>query len=188
MPSLAKNPRPHAARHKRAPHGRARKSGIATIISAATAASDAVALLEGEHREMEKLFARYEDAGTAARKGALALRICLELRVHMRIEDEILYPPAYAAIEDDLIDEALVEHESARNLIKQIEVMRPGDPLFDAKVKVLSEHIEHHVKEEEEDIFPKLRSSDIDLTALGEQMRRRRTQLLSRLSGHALKR
>ncbi len=144
---------------------------------------DAIAFLENEHREVEKLFESFEKARSDDKKEGYADRICLELRIHTRIEEEILYPPARATLDDDfIVDEAVVEHDSAKALIAQIEGMRPGDDFYDAKVKVLSEHIEHHVEEEEEELFPQLRESGIDLVALGERLRERKDELLAQMA------
>ena len=100
------------------------------------------------------------------------------MTVHAQIEEEIFYPAAYDALEDDdLLDEAEVEHASAKDLIAQIQASNPAEPLFDAKVKVLGEYVQHHVDEEEKELFPECRSSDMDLKGLGEQLRARKEQL-----------
>ena len=144
--------------------------------------SDAIALLKQDNREVEAMFKEFEELDSKAEKGKLAAKICLMLTVHATIEEELLYPQAHDEIEEDLVDEAIVEHGSARQLIAEIEAMNPGDHLFDAKVKVLGEYIRHHVKEEEGEMFPQLRSSDIDLEALGEQLMERKTRLLEQMS------
>ncbi len=98
--------------------------------------------------------------------------------VHAQIEEEIFYPAAYEALDDDdLLDEAEVEHASAKYLIAQIEASSPSEPLFDAKVKVLGEYVDHHVQEEEKEMFPECRASDMDLKALGEQLRARKKEI-----------
>lgn len=157
------------------------KKGARTTRRATAAAKrpqDAIALLKADHREVKKMFADYEKLEEDADKQALATQICDALTVHARIEEEIFYPAAYEALdEDDLIDEAEVEHASAKDLIAQIQASSPAEPLFDAKVKVLGEYIDHHVKEEEGEMFPECRSSDMDLKALGEQMRARKAEL-----------
>jgi len=110
---------------------------------------------------------------------ALAARICRELTVHAQIEEEIFYPAAREVLRDeDLIDEATVEHASAKDLIAQIESSSPGDDLFDAKVKVLGEYINHHVKEEQNELFPKMRQTSLDLTEIGQRMMARKQELL----------
>jgi hemerythrin superfamily protein len=144
-------------------------------------ASDAVALLEQDHRKVEALFEQFENAESRPEKAQLAAQICLELRLHTQIEEELLYPPAHKAAEADLVDEAIVEHATAKDLIKQIEGMKPSDELYDAKVKVLSEYIKHHVKEEEKEMFPQLRESNLDLTEIGDRLKTRKAELLERL-------
>jgi len=139
---------------------------------------DAVALLKADHREVKKMFQAFEKTESDDEKVALASRICAALKLHTQIEEEIFYPAAYDALEDDdLLDEAEVEHASAKDLIAQIEASSPAEPLYDAKVKVLGEYVDHHVQEEEKELFPECRDSDMDLKALGEQMRQRKEEL-----------
>jgi hemerythrin superfamily protein len=142
---------------------------------------DAIALLKEDHRTVEKLFKQFEEAKGEGRKEKLARQICLELTVHTAIEEEIFYPACKGKIEDeDLLKEAYVEHDSAKLLMAEIEAGNgETDDFFDAKVQVLSEQIEHHVEEEEKDLFPKVRKADIDLDALGEQMAARKKELTS---------
>jgi hypothetical protein len=143
---------------------------------------DAIELLDAEHRAVKALFDDYRQlshhkAGGGKRK-ALAETICMELTIHMRLEEEIFYPPVRDAIrDDDLLDEAQVEHAGAKELIVQILSMQPGDELYDAKVTVLGEYIAHHVRQEREEMFPKVRKSGIDLAALGERLHARRQEL-----------
>ncbi len=155
---------------------------MTAALAAAATPGDAIALLKADHRKVEQLFKDFEATERNADKGKLAALICLELRVHAKIEEELLYPPAHEEIEEDIVDEAIVEHAGAKNLIKQIEAMKPGEHLFDAKVKVLSEYIKHHVKEEENEMFPQLRQSGLDLAELGAQLKARKQQLLEQLS------
>lgn len=143
---------------------------------------DAVSLLKQDHREVESMFKEFEQLDSKSEKGKLASKICLMLTVHATIEEELLYPKAHAEIEEDLVDEAIVEHASAKQLIAEIESMNPGDHLFDAKVKVLGEYVQHHVKEEEDEMFPQLRDSGVDLQELGEQLMARKTELLEQMS------
>jgi hemerythrin superfamily protein len=154
--------------------------------SPAGAPVDAIALLESDHREVEGLFEAYEAADSDAQKSALAARICLALKVHAQIEEELFYPPAREKTgDDDLVDEAVVEHMGAKTLIAQIEGMRPGQPLYDAKVKVLSEQIRHHVEEEESELFPEVRETKINLEALGAKLAARKAELLQLLAPSA---
>ncbi|WP_176595336.1 MULTISPECIES: hemerythrin domain-containing protein [Sphingobium] len=143
--------------------------------------TDAIALLKADHRKVEDLFEQFEKAGSAARKKALAQQICLELKVHTLIEEEIFYPTFRGKIEDDTLDEAYVEHDGAKMLVNDIEEGDPADDFFDAKVKVLSEEIKHHVREEEmrgEGMFAQCRKTDVDLVQLRDAMMTRKAQLL----------
>jgi hemerythrin len=149
------------------------------------APSDAIALLEQDHREVEAMFEKFEKLESKAEKAQLAAKICMALTVHTTIEEELLYPPAHKKIEHDLVDEAIVEHNGAKQLIAEIEAMKPSEHLYDAKVTVLSEYIKHHVKEEQDEMFPQLRSSGIDLQKLGEQLMQRKVELLGQMGGRA---
>lgn len=145
------------------------------------ASIDAIELLTQDHRNVKELFEKYEnlsDRSTASKK-KLATQICLELTKHATAEEEIFYPAVREANGDneDLVDEATVEHASAKELIAQILEMEPGDDLYDAKVKVLSEQIEHHVEEEEKEMFPKARKAKLDLAALGEAIAARKEEV-----------
>ncbi len=152
--------------------------------SRAPKAPDAIALLKEDHREVAKLFAAYDKLGDGAKATKLKLvrQICLELLVHMQVEEEILYPAMLAELprEEDLHDEALVEHEGAKSVIALLQSMEPGDAFYDARVKVLSEYIEHHVKEEHEEVFPKLQKSALDLREIGMRLAFRKAELLAR--------
>jgi len=149
---------------------------------AETKSKDAIALLKDDHREVEKLFKQFEEAKGDGRKEKLARKICLELSVHAQIEEEIFYPACQSAVEEDLLKEGYVEHDAAKLLIAEIEANEgAGDEYFDAKVKVLSEQIEHHVEEEEKPggVFAQARKGDLDLDALGEQLAARKRELTS---------
>jgi hypothetical protein len=151
--------------------------------SSNTAAADAITLLEADHRELDGYFDAFEAAADDAEKKALADKICLALKVHTQIEEELFYPPAREKTGDgDLIDEALVEHTGAKTLIAQIEAMLPGQPLYDAKVKVLGEQVRHHVEEEETELFPEVRETKIDLDALGAKLAARKAELMTLLA------
>ena len=140
---------------------------------------DAIALLKDDHRAVEKLFKDFEAAKGEGRKETLARRICLELTIHTKIEEEIFYPACEGKIEEDKLKEAYVEHDAAKLLMAEIEAGNgQTDDFFDAKVQVLSEQIEHHVKEEETELFPEVRKADLDLDALGEQLAERKKELL----------
>lgn len=144
--------------------------------------TDAIELLKADHRTVTALFEDYEKLaeGEAAadERQELANQICMELTVHAQIEEELLYPALREAFEaQDLIDEAVVEHATAKDLIEQIEEMSPDEELYDAKVRVLGEYIKHHAQEEESEIFKMARKCDIDMEALGASLSARRDEL-----------
>jgi hemerythrin superfamily protein len=148
------------------------------------AAPDAITLLKNDHREVEDWFESFEKTSSAAKKGKLARQICTALTAHTQIEEEIFYPACReAGIEDDMMNEADIEHDSAKKLIEEIEAGAPGDDHFDARVKVLSEMIKHHVKEEEQrdGMFAKAKKADLDLDDLGAQMQARKDELMARM-------
>ncbi len=143
---------------------------------------DAISLLTADHAKVKKLFKEFEDRKEdgSKEKSALVAKICSQLKVHTQIEEEIFYPAVRKAIDDgDLMDEALVEHAGAKELIAELEDMHPGDDLYDAKVTVLGEQIQHHVKEEEGEMFPKARKAKIDGAALGARMAQRKAELIA---------
>jgi hemerythrin superfamily protein len=150
--------------------------------SAKRPALDAIGLLKADHRQVEQWFEAFEKTRSDAKKQDLASRICKALTVHTTIEEEIFYPAFLAATEDkDMHHEAEVEHAGAKNLIAQIEKSGPDDDYYDAKLKVLSEMIKHHVKEEEQrgGMFAEAKQSDMDLTALGAQLAARKKELMA---------
>src|SRR5438309_6380706 len=140
---------------------------------ATRAAKDACDLLDADHRKVQKMFKEYEElTGSRARSASqkkmdLARQICMELTVHTQIEEEIFYPACREALKDtDILDEATVEHQSAKELIQQLEQAGEADDMYDAKVKVLGEYVNHHIKEEKGELFPKARSArKLDLMA-----------------------
>ncbi len=156
---------------------------------AKTQAQDAIAILSADHQKVQALFEQYEalkEDGDSEEKSALAAQICLELTVHAQAEEEIFYPAVREAIEDDdLMDEAEVEHASAKDLIAQLSEADPEDDLYDAKVKVLGEYINHHVEEEEGEMFPKARKAKVDLAALGAEIEARKEELMAEIAGDA---
>ena len=138
---------------------------------------DAIAMLKADHRKVEEIFAAFEKATSKAKKQALAEQACLELKVHTVLEEEVFYPACKGQIEEDLLKEAYVEHDGAKQLINEIEAGGPEDDFYDAKVKVLSEMIEHHVEEEEarsEGMFSQARAAGLDMDALADAMRARK--------------
>jgi iron-sulfur cluster repair protein YtfE (RIC family) len=144
-------------------------------------APDAITLLKRDHAEVDRLFKRFESA-TTRQKPAIVERIRRELTVHMQIEEEILYPAAREALPKrdarELVPEAEVEHNSGRDLMAKIEAATPGTEEYDALVKVMGEYIKHHVEEEHDELFPKLRKSGVDLKALGRALAERKAELL----------
>ena len=148
------------------------------------AKDDAIALLTQDHADVRNLFAEYDELATDQAEGeerqALAEQICAMLTAHATIEEEIFYPAARdAGVEADLLDEAEVEHASAKDLIAQIRAMSPDDDLYDAKVKVLGEYVDHHVDEEEGEIFPACRKAKMDVAGLGATLAERKSELLA---------
>jgi hemerythrin superfamily protein len=146
--------------------------------------TDAIALLTNDHQEVKDLFEKYEDLAQTdsddAQRKNLAEQICTMLTVHATIEEEIFYPAARDAVdEESLLNEAEVEHQSANDLIAQILASDSSDALYDAQVKVLGEYVNHHVAEEEGELFPKLRKAVLDLEQLGAEMSARQEELLS---------
>jgi hemerythrin-like domain-containing protein len=147
---------------------------------------DAVTLLSTDHAEVKQMFERYrqlvEGSADDDRRGQLAGEICSALTVHGEIEEDIFYPAMREAVDDELLlDQAEVEHAAARELIEQIESMDPGDALYDAKVLVLGEYLDHHVQEEENEIFPLAEKAGIDLDTLGAELGERKRELMSEL-------
>ena len=143
------------------------------------AAKDAVALLKADHEAVSQLFAEYEKTRSVPNKKALVAKICTALSVHAQIEEEIFYPAVKAALKDKLlVPEATVEHAGVKDLISQLKGLEPDGEMYDAKVKVLSEYVKHHVKEEQNEMFPKARASSIDMAELGARMAARKVDLM----------
>jgi hypothetical protein len=144
----------------------------------------AVALLKKDHRQVEEWFDEYEQLEDEEEKLTLFRQIALALKVHTKIEEEIFYREERGEVEDDMLDEAQVEHGSATKMIAEIEAMKPGDDLYDAKVKVLGEYIKHHVKEEEQPggIFAQAKRGDQDLEEMGERLKTRKEELMAQMS------
>src|SRR5690606_3777700 len=149
--------------------------------AASPARHDAIALLIDDHKKVKKLFKEFEKRAKAddiAGKMEVAQQICDELTIHTMIEEEVFYPAARQLLKDeDMFNEAEVEHASAKDLIAQIEEMDGDDPMYDATVKVLSEYIDHHVEEEEKEMFPQVRKTRLDLEAVCVQLMERKEEL-----------
>jgi hemerythrin superfamily protein len=152
-------------------------------------ALDAIAMLMADHKKVKKLFSDFDklkEEGGDDEKSAIVDQICNELKIHTELEEEIFYPAVRKAIDDsDLMDEALVEHAGAKDLIAQLEDASPEDDLYDAKVTVLGEQIDHHVKEEEGSIFPKAKKAKVDTEALGSTMTKRKIALMDKMGMNA---
>lgn len=146
------------------------------------AAPDALQLLKKDHAEVDALFDEFEEADDSDEKADLAARICRMLTIHAACEEELLYPAAHEAIDEGLVYEAEVEHQSAKDLIARIEDADPEDDEFDAMVTVLGEYVRHHVREEEGELFAQLKRSDVDLAALGAELAERKAELEAALS------
>jgi hypothetical protein len=145
--------------------------------------TDAIALLKADHRKVEDLFEQFDKASGSATKAKIAQQICVELKIHTMIEEEIFYPAFRGKIDDDTLDEAYVEHDGAKVLVNDIAAGGPGDDFYDAKVMVLSEEIKHHVHEEEmpsEGMFAQCRKTDVDLVALRDALMARKQALMAR--------
>ena len=151
--------------------------------------TDATHILAADHRKVEQLFSKYEGASGAERKRAIAGQICTELKVHAQIEEEIFYPALEGKIDEDLLKEAYVEHDGAKVLINEIAEGSPDEEFYDAKVTVLKEEIEHHVKEEEKEhdnMFQQVRAAGADLDGLGERLLARKKELMAQAESEGL--
>ncbi len=153
------------------------------------ALTDAIALLKSDHRKVEGLFVQYEASEDETEKTDIARQICTELKIHTMIEEEIFYPALNGKIDADTIEEAYVEHDGAKMLVNDLDAGSAGDDFYDAKVKVLSEEIKHHVREEEmpdDGMFAQARATDVDLLALGAELKARKEQLMTQATSEGL--
>jgi hemerythrin superfamily protein len=191
QPRSNRRKQPARTASRRRPSGRARHAPAFVKMaqemeqkaSEQPAPNDAIQLLEQDHREVEQFLEAFEESADSKEKSELAQKICVALTVHAEIEEQRFYPKARRAIEEtDLLDEAEVEHTSVKQLIAEIEKMSPRDRLFEAKVKVLGEYVKHHVKEEENELFPKVKDSKMDLARIGEDLSELKLELLNRLA------
>ena len=166
----------------------AKAAAKATTTHHATAKSDpATDLLIADHKAVKKLFQQFEkirETGSPEEKQRIVQEACAQLTVHTQIEEEIFYPASREILDEgDMVDEAVVEHASAKELIAELEAMQPTDDLYDAKFIVLSEQIEHHVEEEETELFPDVRKKDkARLEEIAPQLKARKEQLISKLA------
>jgi hemerythrin len=146
------------------------------------APKEAIAILRADHKLVSELFAEVEKTRKQEKKLKLVEQICQELTIHAQVEEEIFYPAVKEALDDDeLVPEAQVEHASLKALISEIEGAEGDDEMYDARVKVLSEYVKHHVKEEQNEMFPKVKQSSLDLEELGAQIMQRKEELKEEL-------
>ena len=145
--------------------------------------TNAIDLLKNDHRTVEELFRQYEgikDGTDDAAKEELVAQICDALTIHAQIEEQVFYPAARRVLQEqgqELLNEAAVEHQTQKDIVARLEMAPTSDPLYDAGVQVLSEYVKHHVREEENELFPKVRATDLDLAALGRQLAKRKQEL-----------
>jgi hemerythrin superfamily protein len=150
-----------------------------------TSGVNALEFLKNKHDEIDEMFSHFEeikDNGDDTQKEELVARICEELTIHAQIEETIFYPAARRAVQEqgqELLNEAAVEHQPLKDIVGRLEMAPTSDPLYDAGVKVLSEYTKHHVREEENELFPKVQQTDLDLQALGQQLEQRQQELES---------
>jgi len=155
--------------------------------SAKGSEDDALHILAEDHKKVMELFDEFErmkedEETDDEAKQVLVETACAELTIHAQVEEEIFYPAARDAIDDmDLLDEAEVEHASAKQLITELAAMQPGDDLYDAKFTVLGEYVKHHIQEEEKELFPKIKKADLDLEELGQEISERKMELREEL-------
>ena len=139
-------------------------------------------MLRADHKRVSGLFEEFEKTRSDAKKAKLVAQICKELTVHAQIEEEIFYPAVKAALKDkELVPEANVEHASVKDLIAQVEGVAPGGEMYDARVKVMGEFVKHHVKEEQNEMFPKAKKTKLDMLELGERMFARKQELMAQM-------
>jgi hemerythrin superfamily protein len=156
--------------------------GTKTPKTTATA-QDATVLLKADHKAVSALFDEYEATKSSAKKKQIVAKICMELSVHAQVEEEIFYPAVKKALKDkELVPEATVEHATLKDLIAQVNGVEPEGEMFDAKIRVLCEYVTHHVKEEEGEMFPKVRKADLDLVKLGGEIAERKAELLAKVA------
>ena len=148
--------------------------------AAAPKAQDAIAMLRADHKKVSGLFDDFEKSRSVAKKKTIVATICDELTVHAQLEEEIFYPAVKAALKDrELVPEATVEHATVKDLIGQLKGVEPDGEMYDAKVKVLAEYVKHHVKEEQNEMFPRAKKTRVDMTELGARMTARKAELMN---------
>ncbi|WP_296810776.1 hemerythrin domain-containing protein [Thiocapsa sp.] len=172
----------HAGKNK-ADAGDKKKSAKST---STPKAQEATALLRRDHKVVSDLFDKYEKTNVKSKKKSLVSQICADLTIHAQIEEEIFYPAVKAALKDkELVPEAIVEHATLKDLIAEVEGVEPDGETFDAKIKVLSEYVKNHVKEEQNEMFPRATASKLDMMELGAQIASRKEELVAERSRRA---
>lgn len=152
------------------------------IINMAGKAQEATRLLRADHKLVNELFEQFESSRSSAKKQELVAQICMELTIHAQIEEEVFYPAVQQALKDKtLVPEAKVEHDTLKYLIAQIQEESPDSELWEAKVTVLAEYVKHHVKEEQNEMFPKVKASKLDLIELGAKLAERKEELKAKV-------
>ncbi len=148
---------------------------------------EATAILRADHKLVSKLFADFEKAESSEEKKAIADEICTELTVHAQVEEEIFYPAVKEALHDsEMVPEAIVEHATLKNLIAEVQTDGLDEEMFDARIKVMGEYVKHHVKEEQDEIFPKARDNkNLDMVELGAQIMQRKEELIAEMSAQS---
>lgn len=165
----------------------AKKAATKRAAPRTKAKEDVLAMLKEDHQKVRKMFDQFEKMkekeGGEAELQQLVRTACTELTIHAQLEEELFYPAMRDAAEDadDMLDEAKVEHDSAKQLITELSSMMPGDPLFAAKFTVLGEYVKHHVEEEEKEMFPKAKKAKLDLAGLARELMQRRQELRQEL-------
>jgi hypothetical protein len=173
---------------KRTPAAKKSATMKTGAVKSAAKTHDAIALLKEDHKKVTKLFkefAKIKDKADDAQKESLVRQICMELTVHAQIEEEIFYPAVRKAVEEqDLMNEAAVEHATAKDMVQQLQSMEVSDMLYDAKVTVLGEYVEHHVQEEQDQMFKKAKKAKLDMEKLGKKMATRKRALMKEMAPH----
>jgi hemerythrin superfamily protein len=142
-------------------------------------------LLQADHRTVEDLFARFKKAKSSRDKGRIGARICKELKIHTQIEEKLFYPEARRHLDDEImVDEAVVEHAHLKELVADLEAKSAGDKMYAADMKVLMDYVKHHVKEEERELFPKLRATEMDMEMVGGKMAAMKQRLTRGTNGN----
>jgi len=141
---------------------------------------DAIALLKEDHQKVSALFEQYGKSRSASKKQSIVADICRELSIHATVEEEIFYPAVKAALKDkELVPEATIEHATIKEFIAKVDGKVPDGEMFDAHIQVMGEYVKHHVKEEQTEMFPKARKTNLDMLELGQRILDRKQELMA---------